>query len=84
MSKRWEKKRWGKKYKDNRNWKEYNERLVQRGELYLSLEFVENWDLEIAKMNKNKRGAPFQYPKQFILWMAFIHIIFAMPYRHME
>jgi hypothetical protein len=29
----------GEPYQDKRNWKEYNEKLVRRGEFYLSLEF---------------------------------------------
>jgi len=28
-----EMRRWGKKYVDRRNWKEYNESLVRRGEI---------------------------------------------------
>ncbi|MHC1583458.1 MAG: IS5/IS1182 family transposase, partial [Methanosarcinales archaeon] len=34
-----------------RNWKEYNEKLVRRGELYISLDFLENWDEELNRMN---------------------------------
>ncbi len=77
-------KRWGKKYKDKRNWKEYNEKLVKRGELYLSLEFLENWDAELSEKNSGKRGRPFSYPEQFVTFMAFVHLIFYMPYRQME
>ncbi|CAD7768662.1 hypothetical protein FHEFKHOI_00375 [Candidatus Methanoperedenaceae archaeon GB50] len=33
-----------------RNWKEYDEKLVRRGELYISLDFLENWDEELSKM----------------------------------
>lgn len=77
-------KRWGKKYEDKRNWKEYNEKLVKRGELYLSLEFLENWKTELEKMNADKRGRPFSYPEQFVLFMAFVHLLFYMPYRQME
>jgi hypothetical protein len=33
-----------------RNWKEYNEQLVRRGEIYISLDFDE--------MNYKKRGRP--------------------------
>jgi len=84
MEKRLKKKRWGKEFKDNRNWKEYNEKLVRRGEIYLSLEFIKNWDTEIDKMNNNKRGRPYEFPFQFILFMAFVHSIFYMPYRQME
>ena len=77
-------KRWGKKYEDKRNWKEYNEKLVKRGELYLSLEFLENWKTELEKMNADKIGRPFSYPEQFVMFMAFVHLIFYMPYRQME
>ena len=31
-----QKKRWGKKFKDKRNWKEYNEHLIRRGEYYIN------------------------------------------------
>ena len=76
--------RWGKEYTDRRNWREYNEKLVRRGELYLSLDFLDNWDKELERMNKGKRGRPFEYPEQFIMFMAFIYIFLHMPYRQME
>ncbi|MEM2259201.1 MAG: IS5/IS1182 family transposase, partial [Candidatus Thermoplasmatota archaeon] len=34
-----------------RNWKEYNEQLVRRGEFYISLDFMETWDEELEEMN---------------------------------
>ena len=77
-------KRWGKEFEDKRDWREYNERLVRRGELYLSLEFLEKWDSELGKMNRKKRGRPFMYPGLFIMWMALVHVIFFLPYRQME
>jgi len=76
--------RWGKKYNDKRNWPEYNKQLVMRGTLYLSLEFVEQWDQLVNQSNRNKRGHPLIYPMLFIEWMACIHSIFQMPYRQME
>ncbi|MEM2259048.1 MAG: hypothetical protein QXE46_04050 [Candidatus Thermoplasmatota archaeon] len=42
-----------------RNWKEYNEQLVRRGEFYISLDFMETWDEELEEMNYKKRGRPF-------------------------
>jgi len=72
------------KYEDKRNWVEYNERLVHRGELYLSLDFVKNWDRELSRMNEKKRGRPYEYPEQFCKFTGFIHIIYSMPYRQME
>jgi len=38
-------KRWGKPFVDNRDWSKHNEHLVQRGEFYLSLDFIAGWDL---------------------------------------
>jgi hypothetical protein len=58
--------RWGKKYNDKRNWPEYNKQLVRRGTLYLSLEFVEQWDQLVTQANRNKRGHPLIYPMLFI------------------
>ena len=76
--------RWGKPYRDTRDWREYNEQLVKRETLYLSLEFVEQWDQLVGDLNRGKRGHPFHYPGQFIAWMACVHSIFQMPYRQME
>ncbi len=76
--------RWGRLYPGTRDWGIYNELLVQRGEFYLSLDFVDQWDAQLAKMNAGKRGCPFQYPESFIAWMAGIHTFLQMPYRRME
>ena len=72
--------RWGRPHVDNRDWKVINESLVKRGEFYLSLDFVKNWNYHLAKMNRGKHGRPFLYPEPFIQWMAFLQ----MPYRQME
>lgn len=61
-----------------------NEHLVRWGEFYLSLDFLEQWDELLGRMNAGKRGRPCQYPEPFIEWMACIHIFLQMPYRQME
>lgn len=66
-----------------RNWKEYNEKLVKRGEVYISLDFLENWDEELEKMNKGKVGRPYIYPETFIYFLGFLHIVF-LPFRQLE
>jgi len=66
-----------------RNWKEYNEKLVKRGEVYISLDFLENWDEELEKMNKGKVGRPYLYPETFIYFLAFLHTVF-LPFRQLE
>ena len=67
-------KRWEQPHIDTHDWSTYNERLVKRGEFYLSLDFIRCWDRDLAGLNTGKRGRPFQYPSLFIEWMAFIHI----------
>ena len=44
--------RWGKPYRDRRDWKEYNEELVIRGTFFFDLDFVESWDSELRTMNR--------------------------------
>jgi hypothetical protein len=66
-------KRWGPKYHDKRDWPGYNEHLVKRGVYFLALDFVENWNQELADMNTDKRGAPYQFPKSLIELQALWH-----------
>ena len=69
------KKRWEKKRKYKRDWKEYNEELVRRGTFYLDFVWVRSWKRELAEMNKNKIGAPYQFPESLIqlqaVWLQF-------------
>ena len=74
----------GMKKKYIRNWSEYNERLVRRGEMYIDLDFVENWDKEIEEQNAGKIGRPYTYPETFIKFSAIIYELFNLPYRQME
>ncbi|MBI5347455.1 MAG: IS5 family transposase [Candidatus Aenigmarchaeota archaeon] len=62
--------RWGKRFKDNRNWVKYNEELVVRGEFLLDLEWVMSWDSELEEMNREKVGAKYQYPESLIKLQA--------------
>lgn len=68
--------RWGKKFVDKRDWKAYNEELVVRGKFYLDFDWVKNWDKELEKMNKGKRGSPFEFPESLIklqgVWQQWI------------
>ena len=71
-------------YIDQRNWSEYNAQLVRRGEFYLDLQCVKNWNKELRKMNRKKSGAPFRYPNTFIIFVAVIYSFLRMPYRQIE
>jgi hypothetical protein len=76
--------RWGDPYIDTRDWSTYNERLVRRGEFYLSFDLLDKWDEVLDTMNERKPGRKFQSPITFIEWMARIHLCLHMPYRQME
>ena len=76
-------KRWG-RYEDKRDWREYNERLVKRGEMYLSLDFLKSWAEDLEKMNAGKVGAPYEYPEPFMTFLGFIHIMLGIDYRGLE
>ena len=69
---------------DNRNWPEYNEKLVKRGWFYLSTDFVKNWDKELKKMNKRKNGRPYRYPETFIQFSGLAYSFLHLPYRQLE
>jgi len=58
--------RWGKKRKDNRDWTEYNKKLIKRGEWFFDFSFLEDMAKELKEMNKNKVGRPYQYTESFI------------------
>lgn len=40
------------------DWKSVDERLIRRGELLLSLDFLERYDDELRDMNRGEEGRP--------------------------
>ena len=68
-----ERKRWGKKYADKRDWSKYNEELVVRGEFYLAYSWIESWEKELEEMNMGKVGAKYEFPESFIEFLAVLH-----------
>ena len=66
------------------NWKKYNESLVKRGEILLDFDVIDNWDYELEKMNKNKKGRKFVYPDSFIRLLGYMKAYFHLPYRQTE
>jgi hypothetical protein len=69
---------------NGRNWQEYNEALVKRGEMYLTFDFLENWDKDLEDLNRSKLGRKYAYPWSFIELLMLIHMIFHLPYRQLE
>jgi len=76
--------RWGKEYVDRRNWKEYNESLVRRGEVLLDFDVMDEWKGALRDMNSEKRGRPFRYPEAYVRLLAYIHVLFHLPFRQEE
>ena len=47
------------------------------------MDFLENWNEELNKMNSGKVGRPYIYPQTFMHFLAFLHVAF-LPLRQME
>ena len=62
-----------KKYIDKRNWKEYNNKLIKRGEFYLNPRFLNTWLQETKEMNQDKEGKPYLYPNSMIEFLGILH-----------
>jgi len=58
--------------------------LVKRDQVLLSYDFLDTWDSELERMNKNKKGKPFVFPNSFILAIGYIRYSFQLPYRQTE
>lgn len=79
--------RWGKGYVDDRNWREYNESLVRRGEVLLDFDVLDEWEDELKEMNQAKEGragARYRYPEPFMRLLAYVHVLFHLPFRQEE
>lgn len=72
------------KYEDKRDWPEYNEKLVRRGELYFAFDFLDSWTRDLAQMNDGKVGRRYAFPDPFIQQLMMLHIIFRVSYRSLE
>jgi hypothetical protein len=66
------------------HWPSYNQSLVRRGEILFSYDFLDSWDPELERMNKNKEGKPYLYPDFFILAIGYIRTYLHLPYRQTE
>jgi hypothetical protein len=65
-------------------WSDYNEHLVRRGEILLGFDVIDNWNKELADMNRGKIGEPFHYPDTFVLMLGYAKTYFHLPYRQTE
>jgi len=66
------------------DWESVDERLIKRGELLLSLEFLESYDRDLESMNKRKAGRPYKLTESYVEFLSVVRYLFIMPYRQLE
>lgn len=74
----------GGKTKKKRDWKAINEKYVKEGELWLDEKTLKNWVKKVLKKNKNKVGAPYFYPDDFMQFCGIISSLFHLHLRQLE
>jgi hypothetical protein len=67
-----------------RNWKKYNEKLVQRGDITFYLDALETWTEDLYVLNKDKKGHKFKFPPSIIFVACILRLMFGLPYRLLE
>ena len=55
------------------NWRNYNESLVKRDEILLDFDVIDNWHVELDKMNKDMKSRKFVYISRFIYQITWLH-----------
>ena len=68
----------------NKSWHVYNESLIERGRILMDIGFLRSSNREIKNMNKGKVGAPFEYSRTYIQFLAFIKVGFKISYRTVQ
>jgi len=66
------------------DWKAVDERLIRRGELLLSLDFLDGYDDELEAMNRKKVGHPYRLTNRYVEFLAVVRYLFCFPYRQLE
>jgi hypothetical protein len=66
------------------DWGVVDERLIRRGELLLSLDFLESYDLDLSVLNCGKVGRPYRVTYMYVVFLAVVRYLFGMPYRQLE
>lgn len=64
-----------------RNWPEYNRKLVERGNICIDPNLLKEWDKELRRMNRRKEGRRFEYPCTFIKFIGLLKTRFGFTYR---
>ena len=56
--------------KDKRIWNKYNPSLVQRINVLMDTSFLNTWGDDLERENEVKVGRPYEYPKEFFLFLS--------------
>src|SRR5712692_2546094 len=67
-----------------RDWSAYNGALVRRGYIGIDPSMLSEWGRELMRENRGKVGLPYRYPESFIRLMAYMRLLFHLPYRQAE
>ncbi len=67
-----------------RDWKQQNERLVKHGTMLVSIDFLENEDDVLKKMNRGKVGKPFKYINPLFDFAGLLHCYLHLGFRQLE
>src|ERR671918_90690 len=59
----------------NKSWHDYNESLIERGNILIGVSFLKSLNKEIRKMNDGKVGPPFEYSHTYI-HLAFLKVAY--------
>jgi hypothetical protein len=62
------------------DWRGVDERLIRRGELLLSLDFLERYDLDLSLLNYGKVGRPYRVTYMYVVFLAVVRYLFSRRY----
>ncbi|MEM4062805.1 MAG: transposase [Conexivisphaerales archaeon] len=69
----------------NRDWKEYNEKLVNEPfDIFVNADLLINQAEQLKRMNEGKRGKPYAYSDALMLIILAVKEYFGLPYRQTE
>jgi hypothetical protein len=66
------------------DWRVVDGGLIRRGELPLSLDFLEGYDYRLSLLNDCKVVHPFEITYGYAVFLAVVRYPFSMPYRQVE
>ena len=70
--------------KDKRVWSKYNPSLVKRIDVLLDTSFLDSWRDDVEKENDGKVGHPYEYPKEFFIFLSKVRELWNVPFRELE